>query len=148
MYVKYVKFNLYFLTYYIHMYIINITVKVMCILLLNSSRSLPQGHTYFEDVAIKALGNKGEDLTSESLSLEEEPEEEEEREEDGEQPRDPPPVQRSAIISGFNNLKKELSILSPLRHRHIIQLLGVSIKPLGKCALFNVLYVHVHYIYM
>ena len=42
----------------------------------------------------------------------------------------PAPLQRSAVISGFNNLKKELSILSPLRHPSIVQLYGVATKPL------------------
>ncbi|XP_019849257.1 PREDICTED: leucine-rich repeat serine/threonine-protein kinase 1-like [Amphimedon queenslandica] len=98
-------------------------------------RKLPNGQIHFEDVAIKALGNKGEDLDDdddEDISLDEE----EERpggddEYDGENAREPPPIQRSAIISGFNNLKKELSILSPLRHPYIIQLFGVSARPLG-----------------
>ena len=40
-------------------------------------------------------------------------------------------MNRAALISGFNNLKKELSILSPLKHTNVVQLFGVSIKPLG-----------------
>ena len=43
----------------------------------------------------------------------------------------PKPMNRAALISGFNNLKKELSILSPLKHTNIVQLFGVSVKPLG-----------------
>ena len=43
----------------------------------------------------------------------------------------PRPMDRAAIISGFNNLKKELSILSPLRHSNVVELFGVSVKPLG-----------------
>ena len=39
--------------------------------------------------------------------------------------------QRHQIITGFNNLKKELSILSPLRHEHIVELIGVTLTPLG-----------------
>ena len=45
--------------------------------------------------------------------------------------RQPHPPQRSAIITGFNYLKKELSILSPLRHPCVIELLGISMEPLG-----------------
>ena len=39
--------------------------------------------------------------------------------------------QRHQIITGFNNLKKELSILSPLRHENIVELIGVTLTPLG-----------------
>ena len=31
-----------------------------------------------------------------------------------------------------SNLKKELSILSPLKHTHVIQLYGVMLHPLGE----------------
>lgn len=48
----------------------------------------------------------------------------------------PPPSKpraptRRSIVEGFTNLKKELSILSPLRHAHVISLLGVLLRPLG-----------------
>lgn len=39
--------------------------------------------------------------------------------------------QRHQVITGFNNLKKELSILSPLHHANIVELLGVTLTPLG-----------------
>ena len=39
--------------------------------------------------------------------------------------------QRHQIITGFNNLKKELSILSPLHHENIVELIGVTLTPLG-----------------
>lgn len=39
--------------------------------------------------------------------------------------------QRHQIITGFNNLKKELSILSPLRHENIVELIGITLTPLG-----------------
>lgn len=38
---------------------------------------------------------------------------------------------RHSIVEGFSNLKKELSILSPLRHCHVIGLYGVMLRPLG-----------------
>lgn len=41
------------------------------------------------------------------------------------------PLSRHSILEGFNNLKKELSILSPLRHEHVIRLFGVMLRPLG-----------------
>lgn len=40
-------------------------------------------------------------------------------------------VTRRSIIDGFGGVKKELSILSPLKHPHIIQLHGVMMRPLG-----------------
>ena len=48
----------------------------------------------------------------------------------------PPPSKpraptRRSIVEGFGNLKKELSILSPLKHAHVISLLGVLLRPLG-----------------
>ncbi len=43
----------------------------------------------------------------------------------------PKPMNKAAFLSGFNNLKKELSILSPLKHANVVRLFGVSIKPLG-----------------
>ena len=41
------------------------------------------------------------------------------------------PLSRHSILEGFANLKKELSILSPLKHPHVIQLFGVMLRPLG-----------------
>ncbi len=41
------------------------------------------------------------------------------------------PLSRHSIIEGFTNLKKDLSILSPLRHEHVIKLFGVMLQPLG-----------------
>ena len=41
------------------------------------------------------------------------------------------PPSRHSIIAGFTNLKKELSILSPLRHPHVVQLFGVMLRPMG-----------------
>ncbi len=38
---------------------------------------------------------------------------------------------RHSIVEGFSNLKKELSILSPLEHLHVIGLFGVMLRPLG-----------------
>ena len=81
------------------------------------------------------MGNKGEDpddSTTNSSDDDDDQQEPEQFREGNEQAREPLPIQRSAIISGFNNLKKELSILSPLRHPHVIQLFGVSARPLGK----------------
>ena len=40
-------------------------------------------------------------------------------------------ITRHSIIDGFCGVKKELSILSPLKHPHIIQLHGVMMRPLG-----------------
>ena len=40
-------------------------------------------------------------------------------------------IARRSIIDGFGSVKKELSILSPLKHPHIIQLHGVMMRPLG-----------------
>ena len=40
-------------------------------------------------------------------------------------------ITRRSIIDGFCGVKKELSILSPLKHPHIIQLHGVMMRPLG-----------------
>ena len=40
-------------------------------------------------------------------------------------------ITRRSIIDGFGSVKKELSILSPLKHPHIIQLHGVMMRPLG-----------------
>ena len=40
-------------------------------------------------------------------------------------------ITRRSIIDGFGGVKKELSILSPLKHPHIIQLHGVLMRPLG-----------------
>ena len=40
-------------------------------------------------------------------------------------------ITRRSIIDGFGGVKKELSILSPLKHPHIIQLHGVMMRPLG-----------------
>lgn len=54
--------------------------------------------------------------------------------------REPAPIQRSAIISGFSNLKKELSILSPLRHPNIIEFYGISEKPLGMITMVHLNY--------
>ena len=42
------------------------------------------------------------------------------------------PLTRKSILDGCSNLKKELSILSPLKHTHVIQLYGVMLRPLGK----------------
>ncbi len=41
------------------------------------------------------------------------------------------PPTRHSIVEGFSNLKKELSILSPLEHLHVIGLFGVMLRPLG-----------------
>lgn len=41
------------------------------------------------------------------------------------------PPSRHSIIEGFTNLKKELSILSPLEHDHVIRLFGIMLRPLG-----------------
>ena len=43
----------------------------------------------------------------------------------------PRPPSRYSILTGFSNLKKELSILSPLKHDHVIRLHGVVLCPLG-----------------
>ena len=40
-------------------------------------------------------------------------------------------ITRRSIIDGFGGVKKELSILFPLKHPHIIQLHGVMMRPLG-----------------
>ncbi len=41
------------------------------------------------------------------------------------------PPNKHSIVEGFSNLKKELSILSPLSHPHVIKLFGVMLRPLG-----------------
>lgn len=46
-------------------------------------------------------------------------------------PSKPKAPTRRSIVEGFSNLKKELSILSPLKHPHIISLLGILLRPLG-----------------
>ena len=38
---------------------------------------------------------------------------------------------RHSIISGFTNVKKELLILSQLRHTHVVHLYGVMLRPMG-----------------
>ena len=38
------------------------------------------------------------------------------------------PLSRKSILDGFSNLKKELSILSPLKHTHVIQLYRVMLR--------------------
>ena len=40
-------------------------------------------------------------------------------------------ITRRSIIDGFGSVKRELSILCPLKHSHIIQLHGVMMRPLG-----------------
>ena len=76
-------------------------------------------------MAIKALGRKPEDDLEDLLS-------DEEDKAGGEGgAKGPAPMNRGNIVQGFNNLKKELSILSPLRHPNIVQLFGVSVEPLG-----------------
>ena len=76
-------------------------------------------------MAIKALGRKPEDDLEDLLS-------DEEDKAGGEGgAKGPAPMHRGNIVQGFNNLKKELSILSPLRHPNIVQLFGVSVEPLG-----------------
>lgn len=34
-------------------------------------------------------------------------------------------------MTGFNNVKKELAILSPLSHAHVVHLFGVMLRPMG-----------------
>ena len=41
------------------------------------------------------------------------------------------PTSRHSIINGFTNVKKELSILSPLKHPHVVRLFGVMLRPMG-----------------
>lgn len=81
----------------------------------------------FEDCVIKALGRKPEH--------DDEPFEDDDDQQQGVDagggPARPKHMNRGALISGFNNLKKELAILSPLKHTNVVQLFGVSIKPLG-----------------
>ena len=38
---------------------------------------------------------------------------------------------RRSIVSGFENVKKELAILSPLCHPHVVKLYGVILRPIG-----------------
>ena len=40
-------------------------------------------------------------------------------------------ITRRSIVDGFSGVKKELAILSPLKHPHVIQLHGVMMRPLG-----------------
>ena len=44
---------------------------------------------------------------------------------------EPADITRRSIINGFAIVKKELSLLSRLKHPHIIQLHGVIMRPLG-----------------
>lgn len=41
------------------------------------------------------------------------------------------PPTRHSIITGFTNVKKELSILFPLSHPHVVKLFGVMLRPMG-----------------
>jgi hypothetical protein len=41
------------------------------------------------------------------------------------------PPTRHSIITGFTNVKKELSILFPLHHPHVVKLYGVMLRPMG-----------------
>ena len=41
------------------------------------------------------------------------------------------PPSRHSIITGFSNVKKELSILFPLHHPHVVKLYGVMLRPMG-----------------
>ncbi len=41
------------------------------------------------------------------------------------------PPSRHSIVTGFQNVKKELSILSPLSHAHVVRLYGVMLRPMG-----------------
>ena len=41
------------------------------------------------------------------------------------------PPTRHSIITGFTNVKKELSILFPLHHPHVLKLFGVMLRPMG-----------------
>lgn len=41
------------------------------------------------------------------------------------------PPSRHSIITGFANVKKELSILFPLMHPHVVKLFGVMLRPMG-----------------
>lgn len=41
------------------------------------------------------------------------------------------PPSRHSIVTGFTNVKKELSILFPLSHPHVVKLFGVMLRPLG-----------------
>ena len=79
-----------------------------------------QGIQLYEDCVVKALGRKPEH--------DDDPFDDDEDQVGGAKPK---PINRAALISGFNNLKKELSILSPLKHTNVVQLFGVSVKPLG-----------------
>jgi len=38
---------------------------------------------------------------------------------------------RRSIVTGFENVKKELAILSPLAHTHVVRLFGVILRPIG-----------------
>ena len=38
---------------------------------------------------------------------------------------------RRSIVTGFENVKKELAILSPLAHPHVVRLFGVILRPIG-----------------
>ena len=69
-------------------------------------------------MAIKAL-------TKEWQAQEEPGEESEDREMQTRAPT------RHSIVEGFNHLKRELSILSSLKHPHIIALFGVMLQPLA-----------------
>ena len=41
------------------------------------------------------------------------------------------PPSRHSIVNGFTNVKKELSILFPLSHPHVVKLYGVMLRPMG-----------------
>ncbi len=43
----------------------------------------------------------------------------------------PRPPSRHSIVTGFTNVRKELSILSPLHHPHVVRLFGVMLRPMG-----------------
>ena len=83
------------------------------------SHTHTQGETVYQDVALKALTKEWKYANHYSSAEDE---------------ALPPskPLSRHSIIEGFSNLKKELSILSPLKHPHIITLHGVMLRPLGE----------------
>ena len=54
----------------------------------------------------------------------------EESEETGQDIPTRPPTRHSIVI-GFTNVKKELAILSPLTHPHVVRLFGVMLRPMG-----------------
>ena len=58
-------------------------------------------------------------------------EEEEEEEADARSLLAARPPTRHSIVTGFTNVKKELSILSPLSHAHVVRLYGVMLRPMG-----------------